>query len=276
MIPFSVSVLIPTKNRKDLLQRSLKSVLNQSIVPEEIIIVNDGSIDQTKTFLENFKLKNKNLNLKVIHIKNSGGVNFARNQGIKEAKSEWIAFLDDDDEFFSEAIKIIKEKISKIPKQFNVAFFNSKITNSKGSMVGGFQFDNIKKELDFYDPTYQDTMIKFNLKGDCKPVFRKSLFESGSYKFPETVNGFESYILNLIARDKKGIRYYKNVVTHIHQELDLVDRLSITASAKRPWFMIVLHFKQFFQHYKFYMSHPIYFFKKNITLFKLLIRVIFR
>lgn len=272
----SIAVLIPTKNRRALLERALASVFNQGIPPEEIIVVNDGSTDGTKDFLESLRVGYPNL--KIINREKSGGVNTARNQGIKEAKSDWVAFLDDDDEFALDAIKIMKEKISLLPQSYYVAYFNSKITNDKETFVGGFQFDNLKdgkgEEKEFYDPTYKETMTKFNLRGDCKQVIRKSLFLDKKYIFPESVNGFESYTMSLIARDGKGIRYFPDTLTNIHQESNLLDRLSITAPRKSPWPMFLLHFHQLFQHWKFYLLHPTLLLKKKITMLKLLLRII--
>ena len=89
----NVSVIIPTYNRKNLLKRALHSVSNQTFVPQEIIVVDDGSSDGTKDWvLERFP------DVRYIYQDNSG-VSSARNSGIKEAIGSWIAFLDSDDEW---------------------------------------------------------------------------------------------------------------------------------------------------------------------------------
>lgn len=265
---FTISVLIPTKNRKILLERVLKSVLDQTVLPDEIVVINDESIDGTKEYLDN--LSQKHNILKIIHREEGGGVNTARNQGTREAKSDWIAWLDDDDEFVPEAIEKIKQKLQRISDNIFVVNFNSKIYKNDDSFNGGYQF---KEDREFIDLNYEDWMlIKNNLKGDCKPVFRKYLFEDKNYLFPETVNGFESYTMNLIAKNKKGIRCYSEVTTLIHQETEVGDRLSLSASAKNPWPLFVLHFKQLFQHYKFYAKHPRILWRKKIEMLKLLAR----
>ncbi len=273
----TLAVLIPTKNRRALLERALKSVFDQTTPPSEIVVVNDGSSDGTKEFLENLKLTHSNL--KVLNRGESGGVNTARNQGIKEAVSEWVAFLDDDDEFVPEAVATMKEKVAMLPSDISTAYFNSKIFRDSTSFIGGFQFQKIKKEgsgeINFYDPSYEETMVKFNLKGDCKQVIRKEVFLEEAYQFPESVNGFESYTMNLIARDNKGIRYFPQELTMIHQESNLYDRLSIIAPKKNPLPLLVLHFKQLFQHRIFYFSHPSYFFGKLVTMMKLFVHCFF-
>ena len=87
----NISVVIPTYNRENLIVRAINSVLNQTLKPKEIIIVDDGSSDNTKEIVKNYPVK-------YIYQKNFG-VSFARNKGVKEAKGEWIAFLDSDDEW---------------------------------------------------------------------------------------------------------------------------------------------------------------------------------
>ena len=100
----NVSVIIPTYNRKNLLKRALHSVSNQTFIPREIIVVDDGSSDGTKDWvLERFPY------VRYIYQDNSG-VSSARNAGIKEAKGSWIAFLDSDDEWMPD--KLEKQEIA--------------------------------------------------------------------------------------------------------------------------------------------------------------------
>lgn len=89
-----VSVIIPTFNRAEFLTRSISSVLNQSYNDLELIIVDDGSTDETKEVVESFK----DSRLSFYH-KSNGGVSSARNLGVSKAQGEYIAFLDSDDEW---------------------------------------------------------------------------------------------------------------------------------------------------------------------------------
>jgi len=84
-----ITAIIPTYNRKKFILKALKSIQNQTIKVDEIIIVDDGSTDNTKEILQD-------LDIKYIY-QNNNGVSSARNVGITEAKNEWIAFLDSDD-----------------------------------------------------------------------------------------------------------------------------------------------------------------------------------
>ena len=88
-----ISVIIPTYNRSKLLNRSIRSVLNQTYQPNEIIVVDNGSTDDTREMVsKNFR--------KICYIyHDKKGVSSARNAGIRISKSNWISFLDSDDEW---------------------------------------------------------------------------------------------------------------------------------------------------------------------------------
>jgi glycosyltransferase involved in cell wall biosynthesis len=88
-----ISVVIPTRNRADLLQLTLRSVLSQQNVSFEVVVVNDGSTDRTVATVEGFD----DPRVRLVSHDVSRGVSASRNRGIAEARSAWIAFLDDDD-----------------------------------------------------------------------------------------------------------------------------------------------------------------------------------
>lgn len=86
------SVIITTYNRVNALPRAIKSVLSQDAVDFELIVVNDGSTDETAPFLNSIT----DSRLTVIN-RSNGGLSAARNSGIAKSSGEWTAFLDDDD-----------------------------------------------------------------------------------------------------------------------------------------------------------------------------------
>jgi glycosyltransferase involved in cell wall biosynthesis len=86
-----VSVIIPTYNRATVLSRAIESVISQSFRNFEIIIIDDGSDDNTSEVIESFDQTVRHF--RIPH----SGVSRARNAGIEKAKGEWISFLDSDD-----------------------------------------------------------------------------------------------------------------------------------------------------------------------------------
>ena len=87
-----VSVIIPTYNRANLIKRSVESVLNQTYKNLELLIIDDGSTDNTKKIIDTLNDK------RIIYIKQQNqGASAARNKGIENARGEYIAFQDSDD-----------------------------------------------------------------------------------------------------------------------------------------------------------------------------------
>ncbi|MCX6112518.1 MAG: glycosyltransferase [Proteobacteria bacterium] len=109
-----VNVIIPTYNRGHLLDRSIKSVLDQSYKNIELIVIDDGSIDNTRSLVEEFTKKDKRV--KYFYIDNSG-VSSARNHGINNSNGELLAFLDSDDEWLPEKLKKQVDLYIKEPYQ---------------------------------------------------------------------------------------------------------------------------------------------------------------
>lgn len=92
-----ISVIIPTHNRADILPRAVKSIQNQTMPVDEIIIVSDGSTDDTNEVVKKMQLEDGRIQLVSYYPGHNG--NYARNQGVGRATGDYIAFLDDDDEW---------------------------------------------------------------------------------------------------------------------------------------------------------------------------------
>ena len=105
-----ISVVIPLYNKKDSIVDTIKTVLNQTVLPDEIIIVNDGSTDGSDKIVS--KLEHPLVRL---IYQNNSGVSVARNTGVDKAKHEWVAFLDADDIWNVDYLKEIKALAKKYP-----------------------------------------------------------------------------------------------------------------------------------------------------------------
>jgi glycosyltransferase involved in cell wall biosynthesis len=94
-VPLAVSVIIPSYNSAQFLAQALDSVLAQTLPPAEVLVVDDGSTDGTRTLVETYTARYPNL-VRYLPQKN-GGQGEARNHGLRVARSDWVAFLDADD-----------------------------------------------------------------------------------------------------------------------------------------------------------------------------------
>ncbi len=106
----TISVIIPTYNRIDLIGRALCSVYAQNDLITEVIVVDDGSTDRTVSLV-----KAKFPKVLVISQERCG-VSHARNRGIEAAQGEWLAFLDSDDKWLKNKIRLQIDTIRKDPK----------------------------------------------------------------------------------------------------------------------------------------------------------------
>lgn len=106
----AVSVIVPTFNRANTLPRALSSILGQSLPPAEIIVVDDGSTDNTAALLSQHYPA-----VQVLHQPNRG-VSAARNAGISRARGEWIALLDSDDEWLPHKLEVQLAELLAAPQ----------------------------------------------------------------------------------------------------------------------------------------------------------------
>ena len=113
-----VSAIIPTHNRADMLCRAVNSVLSQSFTDFEVIVVDDGSTDDTRQRIEAYA------DPRVRYFKHdeSNGAAAARNTGIRQARGSYIAFLDDDDEWLPTKLEKQVPVLQRAPEQVGLVY----------------------------------------------------------------------------------------------------------------------------------------------------------
>lgn len=138
----SITVIIPSFNRAYCLERALDSVLNQSYLPQSIILVDDGSTDETERLV-----KTKYPQVEYYKQENTG-VSSARNLGISKSSTDWIALLDSDDEWLSDKLEKQVEVLNQNPEfklchTEEIWIRNSKRVNqmNKHQKSGGWIFE---------------------------------------------------------------------------------------------------------------------------------------
>lgn len=109
MTTISISVIIPSHQRRDYLLRALASVSKQTLAADEIIVIDDGSSDGTAAAVA------RDFPQVILIEQRQRGVSHARNQGIKRARSQWLAFLDSDDEWLPEKLACQRQAARKNP-----------------------------------------------------------------------------------------------------------------------------------------------------------------
>ena len=102
---YKLSIIVPVYNRQDKIKRCLDSILNQLNESIELIIVNDGSTDNTDEIIKQY-IKDKPKNI-LYYTKQNAGIAHTRNFGIEQAHGKYIMFVDSDDYLDNDLIKII-------------------------------------------------------------------------------------------------------------------------------------------------------------------------
>ena len=158
-----VSVIIPVYNRAKLVTRAIDSVLKQTRPPLEIIVVDDGSTDETPDVLRQYGSK-----IKIIR-QAHGGVSAARNRGIRSSRGQWIALLDSDDEWLPKKLAMAEEFHHAHPEY--LIFQSEEIWIRKGKRV------NPKKKHRKYGGWIFKQSLPLCIVSPSAVIFHRSLLE---------------------------------------------------------------------------------------------------
>lgn len=169
------SLIIPAYNVEKYIKKCLDSVLNQTYNNYEIIIINDGSTDNTSKILESYKSNKK---IKIINQENKGLSN-ARNTGVSNAKGDYILFIDSDDFIEKELLEILNKTI----KDEDLVRFQIKILDETNKIIKEYKeetFNNLNGIEAF------NKLSKYNLVelAVCY-AYKKDTFLKNNYKFEE-------------------------------------------------------------------------------------------
>ncbi|MEB3340190.1 glycosyltransferase [Okeania sp.] len=164
-----VSVIIPVYNCELYIAQAIESVLNQTYTDYEIIVINDGSTDNTYQILQPYMTK-----IRYFYQENKG-LSATRNQGIKMAKGELIALLDADDLFLSDKLE---KQVAIFDAQPNIGLVQSgwRVVNEKGEKIEDVEPWHKSPELDLV------SWLKWKATNPSSMMFRK--------EWLERVNGF--------------------------------------------------------------------------------------
>ena len=121
-----ISIIVPVYNAEKYLDECVESIVNQTYKNIEIILVDDGSQDNSSALCNQWSKKDKRI--KTIHKKN-GGVSSARNIGISDSKGEWVSFVDADDWIEKDYIKEMIEKANAYNCEYVCCGFNRVYSN---------------------------------------------------------------------------------------------------------------------------------------------------
>jgi glycosyltransferase involved in cell wall biosynthesis len=192
MISPLFSIIIPIYNSSHTIGKTINSVLRQTYRNYEIIIIDDGSTDNTLNILK--KIKDKRI--RIFKIKRSGGPAKPRNYGISKSKSNWICFLDSDDLWEKNKLSIISKQIKK--KNFDILCHNEYLCSLNKI--------NISKYGPFKKNFYKNLLINGNSLSTSAVTVSKKFLKKNNLKFNESKKfvSVEDYDLWMLIANKKA------------------------------------------------------------------------
>lgn len=210
----NISVIIPVYNAQDFLEKAVNSALYFEEV-KEVLLINDGSSDNSLMVCEQLVSKNSRVKLLQHHDKGNHGAGATRNLGLAKASQEYIAFLDADDYY--------------LPNRFDVereAFKDSKIEGVFGAI--GVDFLSQKGEEEFKSKFKNNNLTTVNYPAEGKDVFLGLMDLSSNYF------GIFFSLIGLTVRKssitKNKIKF--NPELRVHQDTDFNLRLSYYCNLK--------------------------------------------
>lgn len=174
-----ISVIVPVYNTEKYIEKCLKSILNQTMDDIEIIVVNDGSTDNSENIIKEIE-KNNDTKIQIKYFKKeNGGLSDARNYGVKKATGKYISFIDSDDyideELYKNLEKYIDEDIDVIKFKMETVDENYKTINK----LDGPVFETTTGEKAFENMCIEDTFLDVA----CIYLYKREFFIKNDFKY---------------------------------------------------------------------------------------------
>lgn len=193
------SIIVPVYNVEEYLDDALRSIMNQNYFDYEIILVNDGSTDESLNICKLFAKQNDNI---TVIDKPNGGLSDARNAGLDVAKGEYIYFFDPDDYIHPDLLSTVSEYIDRDNIdmiQFYYQKFQNKQLREIVHMRTHLQFEKIYHHSDLIHDMYEfDNELIYTA---WSFVVKKSILDNYNIKFiPDIINEDVPFFIDCLSR----------------------------------------------------------------------------
>src|SRR3989339_597087 len=218
-----ITVATPVYNREDCIGRCIESVLQQSQLPFEMLLVDDGSTDTTKEVIKKYKTENSIISL--FEAPKNGGENYARNRCVENAKGDFILWLDSDDYLVPNAIESVLTGIDNNLGYLHYMFLTS---DRESEFKASPEFSQKKHVTSFED------WLTGKVSGDFVHVMHKSVF--AGLPFFEEVRGFPGVnFIRIHRRTKKQLFINTLVTIRDRNRDDALSLIGILDNKKSIW-----------------------------------------
>lgn len=229
MSSIDISILMPVYNGEKYIKKAIDSILNQSFRNWELIIVDDGSTDNSGKICDKFAIEDSRIS--VIHQENHG-ISYTRNLLISEAKGKYIGFIDCDDNIRHDAFEILFNNIEKYKSDLTICgFTEQKMDEYKIiSQVEKIYYPNeylLIKDMNNLIMNFSNSEL---LNPLWNKLYKREIIERYNLRFPKNIENGEDLIFNLdyisniksISFCKESLYYYakrnNGSITHKYVE----------------------------------------------------------
>ena len=204
-----ISVIIPTYNREKLIERSIKSVLNQTYKNIEVIVVDDCSTDNTESIVNSIK----DDRLIYIRLSENKGACYARNKGIEVSSGKYVAFNDSDDVFYKN--KLEKQLKNLLNNNSDLDFCKMKVFHNIN-----YQFPSIDQEKNIKKHGIINELCNGNFISTQTILVKKDVVKD--IKFDNSLPRFQDYDLVLRIGQKYNISYTNQILVSVYPQNDSI------------------------------------------------------
>ncbi|GLP96767.1 glycosyltransferase family 2 protein [Paraferrimonas sedimenticola] len=232
------SVVVPAFNAERSIYKCLNSILNQAFYSFEVIVVDDGSTDNTKNIISEIKAKNKNL---IYLYQENRGVSAARNLGLETCKGEYVVFLDSDDYVLDNYLSELAEFIERTGYPEGILLGHWRSSNNKRREVKPYHLNGRETHEE------KEALLFKGLINNCPwdKVFKRELFLLENIWFMDGITvGEDALVTHALLLNSKSMQSFdKSFVVYVDnayavtksvvkekQLIDIVEVLNILSS----------------------------------------------
>lgn len=211
-----VSVIVPVYNTAGYLRKCVDSILSQTVSDIEVILVDDGSTDESGMIADHFAEIDKRVS--VFH-KTNAGVSHTRNLGLSMARGEWVTFVDSDDTI---SMDFVEELLNASTQETDFCLCNFTLINSAGKT---FLYETFRPGKETEETI--NNLYKTGWMCSAGVLYRKTFLIQNQLHFPEHINYTEDvwfitraiYYAHLINKTEKALYFYNidNLSSITHQ-----------------------------------------------------------
>lgn len=187
-----LTIIMPTHNSEEFLEASIASVLNQTYVNFELLIINDGSTDKSVEIIKEHAARDSRIRF---FSQGKSGVSSARNLGLAEARGDYVTFIDSDDTIEADTFSTCVEKLKSHPGDLLIYSINY-VTQNGGRRfdIGPLQ-DRSYSSMDEFMATYMASGA-MSIYSNCNKFYRRPLIEAHRIRFKKETHFGEDRIFN--------------------------------------------------------------------------------